>query len=88
MEQKSDYIHKNPVHHGYINSIDQWKWSSYQSLISQKPTQVERHQVLDWFGGLDRFIEFHQQPIYLKDVKYKVPEKIIKFEGAAAFRNL
>ena len=28
MQTHYDYIHFNPVKHGYVESIDQWKWSS------------------------------------------------------------
>jgi len=60
------YIHKNPVHHGFCKKISDWKWSSYNSIISQKPTLIERTTVLEWFGGTDRFIFYHNQPVELK----------------------
>jgi len=28
MQTHYDYIHYNPVKHGYVDSVDQWKWSS------------------------------------------------------------
>ena len=28
MQTHYDYIHYNPVKHGYADSVDQWKWSS------------------------------------------------------------
>jgi len=28
MQTHYDYIHYNPVKHGYVASVDQWKWSS------------------------------------------------------------
>ena len=54
------YIHYNPVHHGFSKDLDQWPYSSYQSLISDKPTLLRRREVLDWFGGKKEFIEFHK----------------------------
>ena len=60
------YIHKNAVHHGYTENISEWYWSSYQAFISNAPTQLLRDEVLDWFGGIEQFIEFHKQPVYLK----------------------
>ncbi|HXH18238.1 MAG TPA: hypothetical protein VNJ07_04055 [Chitinophagales bacterium] len=60
------YIHANPVHHGFAKSIGDWKWSSYQSLLSGKPTMVMRQEVLTWFGGREEFIDFHRQPVDLK----------------------
>ena len=61
------YIHKNAVHHGYCKLIPDWLWSSYNSMLSNVATKLERQKVLDWFGGAKRFIEYHAQPIYLKN---------------------
>lgn len=61
------YIHKNPVHHGLCKKLDQWPWSSYNTMISDKPTKLLRKEVLDWFGGLEGFLEYHNRPIYLKN---------------------
>ena len=61
------YIHKNAVHHGICKNIADWKWDSYNAIISNAPTQLSRQTVLDWFGGREKFIEFHKQPIHLKN---------------------
>lgn len=61
------YIHKNPVHHGYCDKMEQWKWSSYNTMLSSKPTRLLRSEVLDWFGGIKEFTNYHSQSIYLKD---------------------
>lgn len=60
------YIHKNPVHHGYCAKIEDWHWSSYNSFLSDKPTFLCRQAVLEWFGGVKGFTDYHSQPIYLK----------------------
>lgn len=61
------YIHKNAVHHGYVDTISEWQWSSYHAIVSNSPTQLLRNEILDWFGGAEQFIEFHKQPVYLKN---------------------
>ena len=61
------YIHKNPVHHGLCKSIAVWPWSSYPTFVSSLTTSVRKKEVLEWFGELDEFLKFHQQPIYLKN---------------------
>ena len=33
MQTHYDYIHYNPVKHGYIESADQWKWSSMDCMF-------------------------------------------------------
>jgi REP element-mobilizing transposase RayT len=60
------YIHKNPVHHGYADSVSSWRWSSYNILIGNAETILKRTEVLHWFGHVSAFRKFHEQPIYLK----------------------
>ena len=60
------YIHKNPVHHGYCKQIEDWKWSSYNSILSDKITLIKRSEILNWFNGKEEFIKYHSQDIYLK----------------------
>ncbi len=54
------YIHANPKKHGLVNDFTQYKWSSYHTFMSNKPTSIEREAVLDWFGGKDGFVAFHE----------------------------
>ena len=61
------YIHKNAVHHGYCKDIPGWPWSSYNAILSSAPTKLERQKVLDWFGSPEKFIEYHSQPLHLKN---------------------
>lgn len=61
------YIHKNPVHHGYCDKIEDWYWSSYNEMLSNRPATLERQEVLEWFGGIKGFMDYHNQPIYLKN---------------------
>ncbi len=61
------YVHKNPVHHGLCKNISDWHWSSYKTFLSQSSTMVKREEVLKWFGSVEQFIQYHEQPIYLKN---------------------
>jgi len=60
------YIHANPVHHGFVNTIEDWPFSSYHSFLSNKATLLNRNEVLEWFNGKEDFVKFHKQPIDLK----------------------
>jgi putative transposase len=55
-----NYIHQNPVKHGFTKHIEDWKYSSYHSHVSSKPTLLSRKEVLKWFGGEDAFKNFHE----------------------------
>jgi len=54
------YIHHNPVHHKMHPNFESYRYSSYNSLLSDKPTLLERDFVLDWFRGKENFINFHK----------------------------
>lgn len=56
------YIHRNPVHHGYCTDLSTWNWSSYHAMRSNEPTWLLRNEVLEEFGGLNKFESFHGQP--------------------------
>ncbi len=55
------YIHFNPVKAGLCNSIDEWKYSSYQAIVSDKHTMIEKSKVITQFDGLENFIYCHEQ---------------------------
>jgi REP element-mobilizing transposase RayT len=55
------YIHQNPVKDGFAATIEEWKYSSYNSIISLNPTLIVRQDVLDLFGDNENFIFYHKQ---------------------------
>jgi len=61
------YVHKNAVHHGLTKNIGDWTFDSYNTLVSTMPTALKRSEVIEWFGSLKIFIEFHKQPVDLKN---------------------
>jgi REP element-mobilizing transposase RayT len=66
------YIHNNPVKHGFVDDMVEYPWSSYLSIISVKPTKLQREAVLGWFNSKNNFRIFHQ-----KERKEKEIEKFI-----------
>ena len=55
------YVHHNPVKDKLVSLPSDWKYSSYNALISEKPTMLVRAQVIDLFDDLDNFIYYHKQ---------------------------
>ena len=53
------YIHFNPQKHGFIADFREYPYSSYRTFFSDKPTKLQRLQVLDWFGGRAAFDAVH-----------------------------
>ena len=68
------YIHQNPQKHGFVKDFRDWKWSSYGALVAITPTRLQRDDVLDWFGGLSRFVEAHDTTISFGDLASLAPE--------------
>ena len=54
------YIHINPIKHKMIQNIVEWKYSSYNAYINTQPTKLPRNGVIDWFGSVEQFIQFHK----------------------------
>jgi REP element-mobilizing transposase RayT len=53
------YIHANAFKHGICKDFKDYVWSSWKSITSSTPTKLCRQELLDWFGGLERFVEAH-----------------------------
>ncbi|WP_424961353.1 transposase [Ekhidna sp.] len=61
------YIHNNPIHHQFVNDLNEWSHSSYNAYLLSSPTKIERKLGLEWFGGKNEFIKIHQE-LKAKDV--------------------
>lgn len=53
------YIHANAVKHRIVKDFSAYKWSSWNSILSDAPTQLLRNEVIDWFGGKKQMIKDH-----------------------------
>ena len=54
-----NYIHQNPVHHGFCENAHDWLYSSYHAFLSERTTYLKRDTTLQYFGGKDAFMHFH-----------------------------
>ncbi|KAF2509061.1 transposase [Flavobacterium foetidum] len=54
------YVHLNPKHHFDLDFTN-FRFSSYQSFLSNKETKIERNEVLNLFGDFENFIFCHNQ---------------------------
>jgi hypothetical protein len=57
------YIHFNPVHHGFSDDLRSWKYSSFESFFSNKPSLLNRDEVIEWFDDKANFYAYHQSEI-------------------------
>ena len=55
------YIHQNPIHHQYCQTLNEWYWSSYHTYLNTKKTLLEKEETLEWFGGKESFNLAHRR---------------------------
>lgn len=55
------YIHQNPQKHGFVKDFRDWKYSSYGTVLTGKPTAVKRAEVMSWFGTREEYLSLHDQ---------------------------
>jgi len=53
------YIHHNARKHGLVKDFLGYAWHSYEGILSGDQSLLEGDAVLEWFGGREAFIEYH-----------------------------
>jgi len=61
------YIHLNPVKHGFVNEPAEWKFSSYNTILSNQTTNLKREYVIELFGDRENFIFVHKLNLEIDD---------------------
>jgi putative transposase len=68
------YIHNNPVHHCFVEKISLYPWSSYETIISNRPTRLKRNDVIALYGDAENFIIYHNQQQDLNEINSLIIE--------------
>lgn len=68
------YIHNNPVQHGFVKQMSLYPWSSYDSVVSNKPTKLKRSGVIDLYGTKTDFLDYHNTNQNLDEIKQFIIE--------------
>jgi len=55
------YIHQNPQKHGFVKDFRDWKYSSYGIILNEKPTVINRGEVMKWFGTKEEYLSLHKE---------------------------
>jgi len=53
------YIHYNPEKHSISDNFKIYPYNSYQIILSNCQTSLERNEVFEWFGSKEEFIDYH-----------------------------
>lgn len=59
------YIHTNPQLHGFVPDFRTYKWSSYNEILSDNPSRLQKATVLEWFNDKENFKFRHQERVEL-----------------------
>ena len=65
MRQVILYINTNPLKHNLVEKIEDYKWSSYKSIISSAKTNLKRKEVVEIFDDVDNFVWCHRNYDFL-----------------------
>jgi putative transposase len=57
------YIHHNPIEADLCENPSDWKFSSYNSILSNKETLINRNEVLLWFNDAENFKFIHKSKV-------------------------
>lgn len=62
------YIHNNPVKHGFVESMIEYPWSLYGTIISEKKTKLQRNGVIEMFNDVENFKYYHNREQNLNNI--------------------
>jgi putative transposase len=54
------YIHYNPIHHGFVDELESWTYSSYHAYLNHDKKGLFKTEVFQRFGDFQAFCEFHK----------------------------
>ncbi|MCB2197696.1 MAG: transposase [Bacteroidetes bacterium] len=54
------YIHCNPVHHGFVDDIIEYPWTSYDSILSDENSFIDNVRILNLFDDKENFKYVHR----------------------------
>ena len=60
LKQAIVYIHLNPVHHEFVKSPKEWKYSSYNAFVSTQTSSIKKNEVVNLFDDLRNFRDHHK----------------------------
>lgn len=68
------YIHNNPVQHGFVSKMELYPWSSYEKIVSERPTRLNREEVLRIYGNKEHYVSYHKEARLLGDIEQFIIE--------------
>lgn len=54
------YCHRNPLHHGFVDDLSDWEFSSYHPILKKDNSLVAAEKVINRFGNVSNFEKAHK----------------------------
>jgi putative transposase len=61
------YVHQNPVKHGFVERLSDYRYTSFNTILSEKATLLKREKVLSLFENHSDFVLTHAKLIELDE---------------------
>jgi len=68
------YIHANPQRHGIYPDFRDYSWSSYDRIMRNKPTKLQKQAVLEWFNDKQNYVDYHASVPDLDNIRHLMIE--------------
>ncbi len=62
------YIHNNPEHHELCDDFKNYKWSTYNKILSSQKSKLMKADVLDWFENEENYVYMHKSSYDTDDI--------------------
>jgi REP element-mobilizing transposase RayT len=66
------YIHRNPQKHRFADYYRDYPWSSFKTILNSKNGLLETEQIIELFGGREKFIHAHENIDEINDVRWMI----------------
>ncbi|NCU02929.1 MAG: hypothetical protein GXC73_02990 [Chitinophagaceae bacterium] len=63
LQQAIVYVHANAQKHGLVNDFKRHNHNSYHTILDGNETFISTKAVIEFFGGIDKFISIHKEQV-------------------------
>ena len=63
------YIHANPQLHSITDDFRMYPWSSYDKILKNTPTRLQKDEVMQWFSSPENYVAYHNRKMDLEKIK-------------------
>jgi len=54
-------IHRNPIKHNIYKDYKTYKWSSFNKILQNEQSKLEKNEVIMWYNNKENYLKFHEK---------------------------